>query len=200
MKKYWQLCFTATETNMHLHFKHLGSISCLFDSFHVCGMLWEYSEFSVSMGVLSLLVQINFLDSNKNLFASRVWNCLSLMNMLCVVSDCSRKLTKKFICFPSTEGENTIWCPRCHLRNRWRVRLSARQALWSRRKSLVTNLQCLPDRRVAYNKKASSSELNKTNGKDSHHSQGSKWLQEMNQMLIWDLSISNTEISVPSLL
>lgn len=117
------------------------------------------------------------------------------MNMLCVLSDCSRKLTKNFICFPSTEGENTIWCPRCHLRNRWRVIVLERQALWSRRKSLVTNLQCLPDWRVAYNKKASSSELSKTNGKDRCHSWSSKRLQEMNQMLIWDLFISNTENS-----
>ena len=201
MKKHWHLCFTAMErfvyTNMHLHlhFKHRGSIYGLFHSFHVCGMLCEYSEFSVSVGLLSALVQIHFLDSNKNLFASRVWNCLCLMSILCVLSDCSTKLTKKFICFPPAEAENTIWCPRCHLRNSWRIRLSERQALWSRRKSLVTNLQCLPDRRVAYNKKASSSELNKTNGKDRCHSHGSKQLQEMNQLLIWDLFISNTENS-----
>lgn len=122
---------------------------------------------------------------------------LHLVNILCVLSECNTKLTKKLMCFPPAEGENAIWCPRCHLRNRWRVTLSERHALWSRRKSLVTNLQCLPDRRVAYNKKASSSELNKTNGKDRDHSQGRNWLQEMNQMLIWDSFISNTKF--PSL-
>lgn len=187
--------FVYRNKHLHLDFKHLGSISCLSDYFHVCGILCEYSEFSVSMRVLKPLVQIHFLDSHKNLFASRVRNCVSLMNMLCVLSECSRKLTKNFKRFPSPEEEITIWCPRCHLRNRWRVTLSERQALWSRRKSLVTNLQCLPDRRVAYNKKVSSSELNKTNAKDRFCSQGRKWLQEINQMLIWDLFISNTENS-----
>lgn len=153
-------------------------------------MPYEYSEFSVKMEVLS---QIHLLYSNKNLFACWAWNHIYLTNMLCVLSKRRRKLTKNFIGFAPTEGRRTIWCPRCHLRNRWRVRLSERQALWSRRKSLVTNLQRLPDWRVAYNKKGSSSELNKTNGKDRHHSQGSNWLQEMNQRLIWDLFISITE-------
>lgn len=136
-----------------------------------------------------------FLKTPSRVFLLLECETVSLKNLSFVLSDCSRKLTKKCICFLFAEWENSIWCPRCHLRNRWRVRLSGRQALWSRRKSLVTNLQCLPDRRVAYNKKTSSSELNKTNGKDRCHAQGSKWSQEMNQMLIRDLFISNTNNS-----
>lgn len=146
-------------------------------------MLCESSEFPVNMWVWSTLVQIYFLDFNKVFWLPEFeimyfqWIC-----PVCCLTAVG-KLTKKLILLPSAEEKTTIWCPRCHLRNRWRVRLSERQALWSRRKSLVTNLQCLPDRRVAYNKKASSSELHKINGKDGRHSQGSKWLQEVIQML-----------------
>lgn len=50
---------------LHLHFKHLGSISWLSYSFLVCGMLCESSGFSVNMGLLRALVQIHFLGFNK---------------------------------------------------------------------------------------------------------------------------------------
>lgn len=173
-----------TNFYLHLHFKHLSSISWLSYSFLVCGIFCESTEFSVNMTVFSTLVQIHFLDFNKVFWLPEFE--ITYLQWICSVCFLTAvgKLTKKLILFPSAEGKNTIWCPRCHLRNRWRVRLSERQALWSRRKSLVTNLQCLPDRRVAYNKKASSSELHKTNGKDRCHSQGSKLLQEMIRMLI----------------
>lgn len=191
--------FVYTNFYLYLHFKHLGSISWLSDSFLVCGVLCGSSEFSVNMGVLSALVQIRLLDFNMIFWHPE----FEIMYLQWICSVCFLtavgKLTKNFILLPSAEGENAIWCPRCHLRNRWRVRLSGRQALWSRRKSLVTNLQCLPDRRVAYNKKASSSELHKTNGKDSHHSQGSKWLQEVIQMLIKIYALATLKIPTTTL-
>lgn len=184
---------------VHLHFKHLGSISWPSHSFLVCATLCESNEFAVNTGVLSALVQIHFLDYNKIFWLPGFeiiylqWIC-----SVCFLTAVG-KLTKNFMLLPSAEGKKTIWCPRCHFRNRWRVRLSERQALWSRRKSLVTNLQCLPDRRVAYNKKASSSELHKTNGKYRRHSQGSKWLQEVIQMLIRIYSSATLKIPTTTL-
>lgn len=56
--------FVYTNFYLYLHFKHLGNISWLSDSFLVCGMLCGSSEFSVNMGVLSALVQIRLLDFN----------------------------------------------------------------------------------------------------------------------------------------
>lgn len=162
--------FVYINVYLHLHFKHLGSTSWLpltIFLFVACfvnpenfQLTWEFSAhwYKAISYTSTRYFEIMYLQ----------WIC-----PVCFLT-AAGKLTKKCILFPSAEGKNTIWCPRCHLRNRWRVPLSGRQALWSRRKSLVTNLQCLPDRRVAYNKKASSSELHKTNGKDRCHSQGSK--------------------------
>lgn len=60
--------------------------------------------------------------------------------------------------YPST----TSWWPLCHLKKSRLVAPPGRHALWSLMRSLLTNRQCLPECKVAYSRKGSSSELTDT--------------------------------------
>lgn len=53
----------------------------------------------------------------------------------------------------------TSWWPLCHLKKSRLVASSGKQALWSLIRSLLTKRQWLPECKVAYSKKGSSSEL-----------------------------------------
>lgn len=74
----------------------------------------------------------------------------------------NRKHTWKVIFDPGSLLIMASWCPCCHLKNRRWVLASGRQALWSRIRSFVINLQWLPECSVAYRRNGSSSELCRT--------------------------------------